>query len=182
MARRERHACSGAAANVIRFVVSLLIAGAVGIALADEPLLWLSEGVDLHGRTFTVRSVTALDPHAEEGHVSETLRTELTKGLAQLGVLDSSDEASPRLVWVSCEVKRYSAGNVAGRWIGGKFGAAYIVVLTKLTEPRSQEVLGEMVTAQEVAGGGLFSIGAGSTIITDATDEIVKAISQRVAH
>jgi hypothetical protein len=179
---REGRASAGAAASGMRFVFLLVLAWGVGVALADEPLLWLPEGVDLHGRKFTVHSVTALDPRADEAHVSESLRTELTKSLAQLNILDASDDVSLRSVWISCEVRRFSAGNVAGRWIGGKFGAAYIVVLVKLTDPQSQEVLGEMVSAQEIAGGGLFSIGAGNTIVSDAADNVIKAISGRVGR
>jgi len=158
--RKQRRTGTSAAASAVRFAVLLVAAWSVGLALADEAVLWLSEGVDLHGRKFTVHSVTALDPRADEAHVSDSLRAELTKDLAQLNMLDASDDASPRTVWISCEVRRFSAGNVGGRWIGGKFGAAYIVVLVKLTDPQSQELLGEMVSAQEVSGGGLFSIGA----------------------
>jgi len=158
------------------------MAAAAGLAFADEASLWLSEGVDLNGRRFAVDPVTTIDPRAEEEHAVDKLRTELAKGLAQLEMLDTGDKAPPRSVRISCEIKRYSAGNVAGRWIGGKFGAAYIVVLVKLAEQESHQLIGEMVAVREIAGGGLFSIEAGSTIVTDAADEIVKAISNRVAH
>ena len=41
-------------------------------------------------------------------------------------------------------------------------------------------LLGDMVSIQEVRGGGLFSIGAEKAIIRDAAEEIVSGISYHI--
>lgn len=159
-------------------VVGMLIASAS--AHADRHILWLDEGVDLGSRRFSVANVTANNPGAEDMSAARDLQENLISKLTALGVLASTNEATEHTVVVDCRIMKYASGSVAGRWIGGRVGAADIIVRVTLSDNVTHVLLGDMVSIQEVRGGGLFSIGAEKAIIRDAAEEIARGISDRL--
>ena len=148
-------------------------------AYAERPLLWLDEGVNLNGRQFEIAPVTEVDRQADDTGATSSLQQKLTEHLAVLGVLASAARADGNRVIVVCRVMKYAGGSVAGRWVGGGLGAAYIIVRVMLLDGGSHALLGDMVSVQEIAGGGLFSIGAEKTVVSNAAEEIANAIAQR---
>ena len=168
---------------MVYFVRSIVVLGTLLAAVpayAASPLLWLDQGVDLSGRQFHVAPVTAVDRAAEDEGATRILHEKLSGELAALGLLASATGDGTRRVIVTATIMKYAQGSVAGRWVQTPEGAAHIIVRVMLLDAESRALLGDMVSVQEVSSGGLFSIGAEKTVISDAAKEIARGITERL--
>jgi hypothetical protein len=162
-------------------ILALLILAMPLAAVADAAPLWLEDGADLAGKPLYLAPVTAAGPQVDDAvlrEVQDALRHELVES----GALDPSAPAPAGGITLQCRVMRYAPGSVGGRWLGGRFGAAYIVVRAMLLDASSRALLGDMLSVQEISAGGLFSVGAEHTVVGDAAREIAASVAQALGR
>jgi hypothetical protein len=143
-----------------------------------EPIIWLDDNVDLKGkRTLFVPSVRNQTGKTFEPDparlVSDALHERLRKGGM---TLISRSESGREFITVESGLMDYEAGSALQRWALPGMGATLCVVRSVLRDGASGTVLGEIIASGAVAGGGLFSLGAETTIPSSVGAEIAQAI------
>lgn len=78
----------------------------------------------------------------------------------------------------------YVPGSVGGRWVGFGGGAAICIVRISLIDGQTGAQIGDIVVADQVGGGGLFSIGAEKrilhTVARKTAEELAKILGARM--
>jgi len=143
-----------------------------------DPVVWLDDNVDLRGkRTFfvpQVRNQTGktfdIDPTAL---VSSGFHEDLRK--EGINILERRD-MSLDFVTVEISLVEYAPGSAAQRWLLPGAGATVCVARVTLTDGKSGKLLGEIVANNSVGAGGLFSVGADTSVPEYVGREIAQAL------
>lgn len=139
----------------------------------------MDEGVSLQGWNHVQLQPVSNDTgQVFETPVETLILDTLSEELAEAGVTVLAGDRTPlqKTIRVSTSLVHFESGTVGGRWVGLGSGAAICIIRVKLTEPDSGQLLGEMVSANTIGVGGLFSIGAKKTVARNVAREIAKAL------
>jgi hypothetical protein len=139
----------------------------------------MDEGVSLQGW-----NAIQLEPVSNDtGQIFETpvetlILGTLSKKLTEAGVALVARDGTPpqKTVRLSTSLVHFEPGTVSGRWVGMGSGAAICIIRVILTDPDTGQLLGEMVSANQIESGGLFSVGAGKSVAKNVAREIAEAL------
>lgn len=165
-------------------IIAIILPLKICLAGLDDPIVWLAEGISLQGHTQVVLQPVANDTGETfeldvASIMTETLSSELTE--AGLEVLTPEEAHGQKdLLTLKNSLIFYASGDVGGRWLGFGGGAAVCILRTYLVGSDSEDILGEIIVAKQIAGGGLFSAGAGKSVPKDTAEELVEQLVSMV--
>jgi hypothetical protein len=148
--------------------------------VTSKPMVSMNPGASLKGyKTIYVLPVSNEAGGTFEFDVSGTLTQKIKAKLNDRGyILSDGTGSQTGVLIIKSSLLSYEPGSAFKRWVSPGFGKTQATVKTLLIDKSTGKVLGEMVSAEAVTGGGLYSAGA-DTMILDAiaegiADEIVK--------
>ena len=161
---------------------ALLLVFSVDTSIAD-PVVWLDDNVNLHGRTIYVVSPV----HNETGKtfsidVTSLIRSEMIQTLRKEGMIVLyKQDASRDSITIDSRLGDYGAGSATERWLLPGTGAGIVcVVRTILIDDKSGKPLGEIIDSSSVPAGGLFSFGAEKSLPKNVAHDIARKIIEMV--
>jgi hypothetical protein len=151
-------------ANSILVTACLLIAPFHALHGAERNvILWRADGVSFNGVSqlglYPVKTVARIpaeyDPRPD-------IAAELEAVLQEAGLKISPLEPGARAKQYALQttITRYQPGSVGERWVGFGGGAAVCILRTRLIDSATGNAVGEIIVAEQVAAGGLFTVGA----------------------
>ena len=158
-------------------VVLFFVTGPVFAALGS-PIVWLADDVSLKGYTQVILYPVSNDTGERfefdvAAAIADSVRTALSEAGLQIIDHDESESEDDALILKS-SIVFYAPGSVGGRWIGMGGGAAVCILRTYVIAKDSDEIMGEIIVAKQVATGGLFSAGAGKSVPDRTAREMVE--------
>lgn len=161
----------------IVFLIFAFIAGCV----TSKPMISLEKGVSLTGyKVFHVPPVLNETGKTIEFDVADTLTQNIKSKLRDKGyiVLDGTVPSEEILI-IKSSLLSYESGSAFKRWLAPGFGKTQATVKTSLIDKRTGKVIGEMVSAEAVSTGGLYSVGADKRILDAIAEGIVDEIEKK---
>lgn len=147
----------------------------------NEPIVWVAEGISLHETKqvylYPVTDVTG--GRAGSGvtdQITNTIRTELTG--AGLDILQPVKGQKAGDIGLQISLVHYQPGSVGGRWVGFGGGAAICIIRANILYAASGEVISDIIVAEQVESGGLFSIGAEKYVPKRAARKIAGELAE----
>lgn len=162
-------------------LLPLLLALVTAACATTEPMVWLDKGVSLaQYRAVEVLLMSNETGKTFEFDVATTLTEHLKEKLQEKGfeVVAERMGDAPVLVLQSRLVV-YEPGSAAARWVMPGLGRTQCTVRSSLIDKRSGRILGEIVTAEHVSGGGFFSVGADRWILGVVAGSIADELDKR---
>jgi len=151
------------------------------LASLDDPIVWLDDGVSLEGvKQLVVHPVSNDTGETFEFDVATEMTATMASELRAAGLTILAPGASQPdsdAVIMKNSLIYYTPGNVGGRWVGMGGGAAVCILRSYLIHPSTSEVIGEIVIVKQVAGGGLFSAGAGESVPRKVAEESAEQLT-----
>lgn len=158
----------------------LLLCGCV----AAKPMVSMEKGVSL--KTYKIFEVApAINETGEtfEFDVTGELTQKLKSRLKEKGYIvaeENNSEASENVLVLQNSLMDYKPGNAFGRWLMPGAGVTQATVKTSLIDKKTENIIGEMVTSESVAAGGLYSVGAYKQILDTIAKGIANEIDKRM--
>jgi len=105
------------------------------------------------------------------------IRSQLeSKGYIVAAGSDGTDDA----LIVRCSITSYEPGSAFSRWLAPGAGKTQATVLTTLVDKGTGAAVGEMLSAEAVGTGGLYSAGADRWILEKIAKGVVDKIEERM--
>jgi len=123
--------------------------------LADDNSIKGLEQIDFYPINYDIRNSYAQQVSSV---VSSVIRSELIN--AGITVNNINKNTLPIFFALETHIVHCQPGNIGGRWVGFGGGAAVCILRTRIISGLTGEVVGEVIVANDVSGGGLFSAGA----------------------
>lgn len=146
---------------------------------ANKPMLRLEPGVSLTSyKYFEVLPVTNETQQTFEFDVAQALTDNLrAKFEARKRLAEEAANAGTVLL-VKSAILVYEPGNAVQRMVLPGSGKTKCTVRTLLTDKRTGNPVGEMVSTEYVGGGGLYSAGADRWILEVVATGIVERVTE----
>lgn len=168
-------------------LVLLLLPVHLCIAGEEEPIVWTADNASFPG----IRQISLYpSPHvpgaSDETDAINTVRQDIRNALQGAGITvsDAGQTSTTGGLGLEIHLVHYTPGNVGGRWVGFGGGAAICIVRAILFDGQTGAQIGDIVIAEQVGGGGLFSIGAGKHILhttaRKTAEELTKLLGVRM--
>ena len=81
---------------------------------------------------------------------------------------------------IRCSITSYEPGSAFARWLAPGAGKTQATVLTSLVDKRTGTTIGELLSADAVGGGGLYTVGADRWILEKIAKGVVEKIDERM--
>lgn len=162
--------------------IVLLIFAFIAGCVTSKPMVSMMQGVSLIGyKVFEVPPVLNETGKTFEFDVSDTLTQNIKSKLRDKGYIVSDGTVpSEEILIIKSSLLSYEPGSAFKRWIAPGFGKTQATVKTSLIEKRTGKVLGELVSAEAVSAGGLYSAGADRRILDAIAEGIAEEIEKKV--
>jgi hypothetical protein len=168
------------------FIVLLFLPVHFCIAGEEEPIVWTADDASFLGiRQISLYPSPHVPGESDEADAINTVRQDIRTTLQEAGInVSDAVQTSPSGgLGLEIHLVHYASGNVGGRWVGFGGGAAICIVRTILIDGQTGAQIGDIVIAEQIGGGGLFSIGAGKHILHAAArktaEELTKLLGVR---
>lgn len=153
--------------TIVASVFLLLIQSQPCLASDPNTIVWLAddtsikglEQIDFYPVSHDIRNSYV---HQVSPVVSRVIRSELAN--AGITVSNINKNTLPVFFALETHIVHCQPGNVGGRWVGFGGGAAICILRTRIISGLTGKVVGEIIVANEVSSGGLFSAGAESYV------------------
>lgn len=147
----------------------------------DEPIVWVAEGASIEGTKqidlYPVSNETGIKYNFDVAvQVRNTIQAELTR--AGLNIVEPAKGLPTKNVGIQVKLVHYQAGSIGDRWIGLGGGAAVCIIRTYIVDGALRKIIGDIIVAEQVETGGLFSVGAGKY----APDRAARKVSEELAE
>lgn len=150
----------------------------------EEPIIWISDGASwkssrdfvLHPAANDTGNTYQLDI---SGMVTNTIRSDLTS--LGFNVFDPRDAGQTSGPSIHVSIVFYQPGNIGGRWLSLGGGAAICIIRTKLFDRELEDQLADIIVADQIASGGLFSVGAEKTVLERTALKVARELA-RLLH
>ncbi|TNG03714.1 MAG: hypothetical protein EP297_00180 [Gammaproteobacteria bacterium] len=153
------------------------------LLLHGNTKIWLDEGVSISKmqRLILFQAVDTADselPKEILSDITSTIRGNLAK--AGLEVVEPGQPLLPDDIAIKLIVTKYEPGSVGGRWLAPGFGVTVSIVRATLFLPANEEVVGKIISWQQVSGGGIFSAGADKYVPQETAEAVAEALIQQI--
>ena len=150
-------------------------------ATEKASIVWLADGVSISSLKQIELYPVSLNIEEKQGDelpltISNTIREELES--LGVKVTDITANTAPENFALKINLVHYQPGDVGGRWVGFGGGSAICILRVMIIAGPTGEVVGEIIVANQVSGGGLFSIGAEKSV----TKRVAKQVSEELAN
>ena len=151
-----------------------------GLAAERNSIIWLSDGVSIEGTSivelYPISNVTGESyEHDPSPDINAVIRNALeTSGLV---VVNKEKGEQPAQLALKTHLVYFAPGSVGGRWIGFGGGSAVCILRTLLIGGSSSDKIGEIIVANQVSSGGLFSAGAETYVCKHAAEQTAENLA-----
>ena len=152
------------------------------MCLASDPnsIVWLADDISIKGLEqidfYPIRyDIRDSYVHQVSSVIRSIIRSELVK--AGITVSDINKNTLPVFFALETHIVHCQPGNVGGRWVGFGGGAAVCILRTRIISGLTGKVVGEVIVANEVSSGGLFSAGAENYVPEGAARQTVEELA-----
>lgn len=162
----------------IVFLIFVIISGCV----TSKPMVSMVKDVSFAGyKVFEIPPVLDETGKTFEFDVADTLTQSIRSQLRDKGYIVSDGTATlDEVLIIKSSLLSYEPGSAFKRWLAPGFGKTQATVKTSLIDKRTGKVRGELVSAETVSGGGLYSAGADKRILEAIAEGIVDEIEKKV--
>ncbi len=108
--------------------------------------------------------------------VEKMLRDSLTSSLKREGLLYDGKGASPLVL--DTKIIDYAEGDAFKRWLMPGSGATILSIQSDLLD--AGNVVGTVEARRTITAGGLYSVGAGSTVFGSLSDDVVNGLAAKI--
>jgi hypothetical protein len=163
--------------SMIVFLILLIISGCV----TSKPMMSMVKDVSLADyKVFEVPPILNETRKTFEFDVADTLTQNIKSKLRDKGYKVSDGTAtSEKVLIIRSSLLSYEPGSAFKRWLAPGFGKTQATVRTYLIDKKTGKVLGELVSADTVSAGGLYSAGSDKRILDAITEGIVDEIEKK---
>lgn len=166
-----------------RYIVSLFAASLLLAGCSVQPDVSVEQEASLTKYT-RVEVAPAANETGDSANdqVSETFRNDLMAALQSKGVAIADSAAPAGTLMVKPALVHYEPGSAVVRWILPGAGRTQASVAASLEDKASGESLGDLAASDQVAGGGLYTIGQDRMILSRLADGFAKEIAARIGR
>jgi len=163
--------------SIIVFLIVLIISGCA----TSKPMVFTDKKVSLVDyKVFEVPAVLNETGKTFEFDVADTLTQNIKSKLIDKGYKVSDGTAtSEKVLTIKSSLLSYESGSAFKRWLAPGFGKTQATVKTSLIDKKTGKVLEELVSAETVSAGGLYSAGADKRILEVIAGGIVDEIEKK---
>lgn len=166
--------------TILGILVFLLLPYNYCFAGEEEPIVWLADGISIKGTRQVELSPYPDDAGAKHDpdiieSVMNVVQTELTG--AGLVIVKPVEAQKTDNVRIQIRLVHCQPGSVGGRWIGLGGGAALCIIRVYILDGVSGVQVGDIIVAEQVGSGGLFSIGAEKYVPKRAARKIAEELA-----
>jgi len=152
------------------------------LCLASDPnsIVWLANDVSIKGvKQIDLYPIAHDIRHSYVHQVSSVITAIIRGDLEQAGitVTNINENELPKQFGLETQIVRCQPGDVGGRWVGFGGGSAVCILRTKIISGYTGEVVGEVIVANDVSVGGLFSLGAEKYVPKGAAKQTVEELA-----
>lgn len=113
--------------------------------------------------------------------IAEEFGNQIRSQLESKGyIVASGSTGTDDALIVRCSITSYEPGSAFARWLAPGAGKTQATVLTSLVDKRTDATVGEMLSAEAVGTGGLYSAGADRWILEKIAKGVVDKIEERM--
>lgn len=154
----------------------------IGGCATEKPMTRMEKGSSLAGyKVIEVTPVLNETGKAINFEVTDALTQYIKASLQEKGFLVSEILGSEENVMIlKNHLTSYEPGSAFKRWVLPGLGKTQCTLKTSLIDRKTGKVLAEMVAAEEVGSGGLYSIGADKWILNVVARSISDEIDRKV--
>ncbi len=164
-----------------RFLAWLVVAAVILQGCATQPDVAVEPGVSLTKFTWVeVAFVTNQSGSSENDEVAQTFRRDLVAALQSEGVAVADSGPAAGTLVVKPALAHYEAGSAVVRWLLPGAGRTQASVSAALEDKATGESVGDLAASDEVAAGGLFTIGQERLILSRLASGFAKEIAKRM--
>lgn len=166
--------------TIVVSVFLLLIRSQLCLASDPNTIVWLADDASVEGLEQVDFYPIRYDIHNNYAHqVSSVVRSVIRSELVNAGISvnDISKNTLPIFFALETHIVHCQPGNVGGRWVGFGGGAAVCILRTRIISGLTGKVVGEVIVANEVSSGGLFSAGAENYVPKDAATKTAEELA-----
>ncbi|UCH49169.1 MAG: hypothetical protein JSU95_05110 [Betaproteobacteria bacterium] len=165
---------------VLCISISLILFSDYSFAGEEEAIVWIADGVSIEGNDNLELYPTSNDTGNEfeidvTGLLTNATRTELKK--AGLNVVDHVAGRHTADVGLRLSLVHYQSGSVGGRWVGFGEGAAICIIRAYLFDSASEQQIADIIVAEQVGSGGMFTVGAEEYVLENAARKITEELA-----
>lgn len=159
-------------------LVLLLVGGCV----TERPMVRVEKGASLTGYdVFEVTPVSNETGRTYDFEVTDVITQYIKSSLQEKGfTVAEITNAKKNVIILKSSLISYEPGSAFNRWLLPGYGKTQCTVKTSLIDRKTGKILGEMVAAEAVGGGGLYSIGADKWILNVVAKSISDEIDRKV--
>lgn len=163
--------------SIVVFLLFLFVAGCV----TSKPMVTMEKGASLSVyKAFEVSPVLNETGRTFEFDVADTLTQNIKSKLRDKGYVVDGAVPLEEILIIKSSLLSYEPGSAFKRWLAPGFGKTQATVKTLLIDKKTGGVIGEMVSAEAVSAGGLYSAGADKRILDAIAEGIVDEIEKKV--
>lgn len=162
---------------VLIVFLSFYLSGCV----TSKPMVFTDKKVSLVDyKVFEVPAVLNETGKTFEFDVADTLTQNIKSKLIGKGYIVSDGTAtSEQVLTIKSSLLSYESGSAFKRWLAPGFGKTQATVKTSLIDKKTGKVLEELVSAETVSAGGLYSAGADKRVLEVIAEGIVDEIEKK---
>lgn len=156
---------------------SVIVSGCV----TSKPMVSMEKGVSLSSyKVLEIPNVLNETGKNFDFNVAGHLTQNIKSSFQQRGyVISEGRQTSQEVLLIKCSLLSFEPGSAFKRWIIPGFGKTQATVKTSLIDKKSGKLLGELVSAEAVSAGGLYSAGADTRILKAIAEGIVNEIEKK---
>jgi len=149
-------------------------------ATEKDSIVWLADDVSISNlKQIELYPVSLNIDEKYDDKLPLTISNKIREELKKLGVsvTDITADNLPKKIALKINLVHYQPGDIGGRWIGFGGGSAICILRGMLINGPTGEVIGEIIVAKQVSGGGIFSIGADKSVTNRAAKQVSKELA-----
>jgi len=161
------------------FCLFLLLGG--GCA-TERPMVRMEKGASLTGyKLVEVTPVSNETGRTYDFEVTDVITQYIKSSLQEKGfTVAEITSAEENVIILKSSLTSYEPGSAFKRWLLPGYGKTQCTLKTSLIDKKTGKILGEMVAAEAVGSGGLYSIGADKWILNVVAKSISDEIDRKV--
>ncbi len=161
------------------FILLMLVLFLCSSCVTPGALKPVGEGLPRPGAKVMVGTVTNVGVGTSELHIEQKLLDELRQALQEENILGGGTGA-PADFRLDLRITRYEPGNAFKRWLIPGYGSTVLELEGELTDSKDGSRVALIKQERTVAVGGLYTIGAWSTIVGQAARDIARELKTRI--
>lgn len=169
---------------VLTSLLFIVVVGC-GSIVKSKPITRITEGVLFTKyQAFEVEPVTNETGKTFNFDVTDNLTRHIKSALEDLGyTVTNRPDLLQNVLVIKSSLIAFEPGSAFKRWLGAPIvpaGKTQATIKTSLIDKQNGDVIGDIVSAEAVSGGGLYTIGADKWIFEVIAKGVVNEIDKRM--